>query len=210
MKEMTLEDVTHALAARIPLYGWRRPVYQYLALDALRRMWSPGRRTLLDVGGGTGVLAQTLKTFFALERVVSIDVENRFLRGLDVETLVFDGERLPFADASFDCVTLFNVLHHAPLEIRAPLLRECRRVVGCGPVYIKDHLSTGALDVARLAALDLLGNAPFHGMVRARYLTEADWSALKMETGFREDMRLSGGYRDGVSPHFFRTASRSA
>ena len=44
MKEMTLEDVTHALAATIPLYRWRRPVYQYVALDALRRMWSPGRR----------------------------------------------------------------------------------------------------------------------------------------------------------------------
>jgi precorrin-6B methylase 2 len=58
-------------------------------------MWPPGRRTLLDVGGGTGVIAQTLKTFFALDRVVSIDVEDRFLRGLDVETLVFDGKRLP-------------------------------------------------------------------------------------------------------------------
>jgi SAM-dependent methyltransferase len=203
MTEMTLEDVTRALAAKIPLYAWRRPVYHYVALDALRRMWSPGRRTLLDVGGGTGVIAQALKTFFALDRVVSIDVKNRFLPGLDVETLLFDGERLPFADASFDCVTLFNVLHHAPMEARAPLLRECRRVVGEGPIYIKDHLSTGAVDAARLAALDVLGNAPFHGMVRARYLTDTDWSALRQEAGFREEMRLSGAYRDGFFAALF-------
>ena len=100
-------------------------------------------------------------------------------------------------------MTLFNVLHHVPHEHRAPLLRECRRVVGEGSVYIKDHLSTGAIDVARLAALDLLGNAPYNGMVRARYLTEADWSALQQEAGFHEEMRFSGAYRDGVFAALF-------
>jgi len=197
MNEMTPEHVARALAARIPLYRWRRPNYQYVALDALRLMWSESHRTLLDIGGGTGVIAQAMKTFFPLEHVVSIDVEDRFLPRLDVETLVFDGVRLPFPDASFDCVTLFNVLHHVPLAHRAPLLRECRRVVGDGPVYIKDHLSAGAIDNARLAALDLIGNAPFNGMVRARYLTEADWSALMRQAGFREEMRISGRYREG-------------
>ncbi len=203
MIQMTLEDVTRAFAAKIPLYSWRRPVYQYVALDALRRLWEPSHRRLLDVGGGTGVIAQTLKTFFALDRVVSIDVENRFLKNLDIDTRIYDGERLPFPDAAFDCVTLFNVLHHVPLEHRAPLLRECRRVVGEGPVYIKDHLSTGAIDAARLAALDLLGNAPFNGMVCARYLAEADWSVLKQEAGFREEMRLSGAYHDGFLAALF-------
>jgi SAM-dependent methyltransferase len=203
MIEMTQEAVTRALAARLPLYSWRRPVYQYVALDALRRMWEPSHRRLLDVGGGTGVIAKALKTFFALERVVSIDVEDRFLKNLDIETRVYDGEKLPFPDAAFDCVTLFNVLHHVPLKHRAPLLGECRRVAGGGPVYIKDHLSTGAMDAARLAALDVLGNAPFHGMVRARYLTEEDWSALRQEAGFREEARLSGDYRDGVFAALF-------
>lgn len=160
-------------------------------------MWSPGRRRLLDIGGGMGVIAQAMKAFFPLERVVSIDVEDRFLPGLDVETFVFDGLRLPFADASFDCATLFNVLHHVPIEHRAPLLLECKRVVDDGPVYIKDHLSTGAIDEARLSALDLIGNAPFNGMVHARYLTETDWATLMREAGFREEMRISGAYRDG-------------
>ena len=203
MIEMTQEDVTRAFAAKIPLYAWRRPVYQYVALDALRRIWEPSHRRLLDVGGGTGVIAQTLKNFFALDRVVSIDVEDRFLKNLDIETRVYDGEKLPFPDAAFDCATLFNVLHHVPLEYRAPLLRECRRVAGDGPVYIKDHLSTGAIDDARLAALDLLGNAPFNGMVRARYLTEADWLALMQQAGFREEMRLSGNYREGILAELF-------
>jgi len=123
MIEMTLEDATRALAAKIPLYSWRRPVYQYAALDALRSLWEPSHRTLLDVGGGTGVIAQTLKTFFALDRVVSIDVENRYLKNLDIETRIYDGERLPCPDTAFDCVTLFNVLHHVPLRRVAPKIK---------------------------------------------------------------------------------------
>lgn len=187
------------MASHLPLYSWRKPAYQYVALSNLQRQWDPCHRSALDVGGGTGVIAHTIKTLFALERVASIDVQDRFLPSLGIETAIYDGITLPFAGGSFDCVFLFNVLHHVPVAARSRLINECRRVAGRGPIYIKDHLSRGGLDDSRLAVLDFLGNIPFGGMVRASYLREEDWRDLAARTGHHVGDRLSGGrYRTGV------------
>ena len=93
---------------------------------------------------------------------------------------------------------LFNVLHHVPAASRVPLLRECRRVAGQGPIYLKDHLSRGAADDARLATLDLLGNIPFRGMLSASYLREDDWHDLASKTGHVMGEPLTGPYRNGA------------
>jgi SAM-dependent methyltransferase len=191
------------MSPHAPLYSWRKPIYQYVALDNLRRSFNPAHRSALDVGGGTGLLAHTIKSLFGLERVASVDVEDRFFPALDIETAVYDGATLPFPDASFDCILLFNVLHHVPVARRAPLLRECRRVAGDGPVYIKDHVSTGALDDARLAMLDLIGNVPFHGMVSARYLRDADWRGLARDSGYECEERRTDVYRRGLEQAIF-------
>jgi len=200
---LRLEDVARCMAPHAPMYRWRPPVYQFVALEGLARLWDPKHRTALDVGGGTGLMAQTIKTLFALERVVSVDVTDRYLPSLDIETRTFEGVALPFASGAFDCVLLMNVLHHVPVAARPGLLRECRRVAGSGPLYIKDHVSTGRLDDVRLAALDLLGNLPFHGMVRARYLREPDWTHLADASGYEIGAPQSGAYRRGLSAWLF-------
>lgn len=203
VETLTLDAVTHCMSAHLPLYSWRKPTYQYVALANLQRQWDPRHRSALDVGGGTGVIAHTIKTLFGLERVASVDVEDRFLPSLDIETALYDGTTLPFADSAFDCVLLFNVLHHVPVAARERLIGECRRVASGGPIYIKDHLSCGAGDDVRLATLDLLGNVPFSGMVRASYLREADWRDLAARTGQRTTERLSGRYRSGFMEALF-------
>lgn len=203
MEVITVDAVQRCLSAHVPMYSWRKPVYQHVALTNLQRLWDRSHRSALDVGGGTGVMAETIKTLFALERVASVDVQDRFLASLSVETSIFDGNTLPFPDGSFDSVLLFNVLHHVPVPARAGLLGECRRVAGAGPIYIKDHLSAGAADDLRLTILDLLGNLPFAGMVRARYLRGADWDALAAQTGHKQDAHLSGAYRHGVLEALF-------
>lgn len=198
METFTLDDVRRTLSAHIPLYSWRSPIYQHVALTILRHLWDPSHRSALDVGGGTGIMAQTIKTLFSLDRVASIDIENRFLSSLDIETAVYDGITLPYPDRSFDCIFLFNVIHHVPIASRARLLRECRRVAANGPIYIKDHFSTGPLDDARLAVLDILGNVPFRGMLSASYLRAQDWSDLARATGYDTGEHWSGAYRSGA------------
>lgn len=88
-------------------------------------------------------------------------------------------------------------MHHVPIPVRAGLMRECARVVGGGPIYIKDHVAASKLDHARLFALDAMGNIPFGGMVKADYLTQPDWEKLAADCGYRIDSQVGGAYRDG-------------
>ncbi len=201
--DISLADVTRALAGRIPLYRWRRPTYQTALLRSLRSVWQPTDRTVLDVGGGTGIMAQSIKDLFAVDRVVSVDVEDRYLDSLDIETRTYDGRTLPFADGSFDCVLLCNVLHHVPKDIRRTLLEECGRVAAGGTIYIKDHLAASRLDHVRLTILDLLGNVPFGGMVEASYLGAADWRTLAQQAGFRIETQDHDVYREGPMARLF-------
>ena len=200
---LSLKEVRATLQAYLPLYRWRRPVYQWAMLNELYRMWRPKDRRVLDVGGGTGVIAEAISRLFPVDRVVSIDVAQRFAPDLSIETVAYDGEGLPFADGEFDCVMLNNVLHHVPVGARTGLMKECRRVCGGGAAYIKDHLSRSGLDDMRLAALDLAGNLPFSGMVQARYLTEAEWRTLAAESGYEISQRSTGRYRDGAAELLF-------
>lgn len=200
---VTLDAVTRSLASRVPLYRWHPPVYQTEMLAGLERLWSSNNRRVLDVGGGTGMMAQAIRDVLGAASVVSVDVEDRFIESLDVETRTFDGVRLPFADRSFDCAVLLNVVHHVPRPSRIALMRECRRVVGDGPVYLKDHVSAGVVDEVRLRLLDLLGNIPFAGMVRASYLRRGDWAALASAAGYAIAGTLTGSYRQGAFAALF-------
>jgi SAM-dependent methyltransferase len=193
----SLDEVADILTRHIPLYRWRRPVYQTALFRSLRRIWEPSHRTVLDVGGGTGIVAQAIATLLPVDRVVSVDVRDRYLEGLDIESRVFDGKTLPFADGSFDCVVMCNVLHHVPVAARTALLRECGRVARSGVLYIKDHLAEGRLDHFRLMGLDLIGNLPFGGMVAATYLSRNEWLEIADDTGFSITAWEADAYRSG-------------
>lgn len=201
--ELTLATVQKFMGRHIPLYRTHAPTYQLVLLQSLRSLWNPGHTRVLDVGGGTGIIAQAIKDLFGAVHVTAVDVEDRFLKSLDIQTLVYDGVRLPFDDGSFDCVTISNVMHHVPQPIRAALMRECARVAGSGPIYIKDHVAASRLDHARLFVLDALGNIPFGGMVKASYLTAGEWQQLADACGYHIDSRVAGSYRSGLFERLF-------
>jgi len=195
---VSTDAVAAVLARHVPMYRYRKPVYQAVMLSGLREIWSPADRRVLDVGGGTGVVAQAIKELFPVEQVTSVDIVDRFLPTLDVKTATYDGVKLPFPDGSFDCVLLANVIHHVPARARASLLTECGRVAGGGHLYLKDHVAAGWLDRVRLTILDALGNTPFGGQVRATYPVASEWDELATAAGYRIERRISGEYRNGI------------
>lgn len=201
--DLSLATVQPLIARHLPIYRVRVPTYQTTLLQSFAQLWDPAHTRVLDVGGGTGIIAQAIKDLFGVAHVTSVDVEGRFLKSLDIETRIYDGVKLPFADGSFDCVTFSNVLHHVPPSGRSCLMRECARVAGAGPIYIKDHLAASRLDHARLLVLDLMGNVPFGGMVKASYLTAEDWRLLAAAPGYRIDRKISGAYRGGSFERLF-------
>jgi SAM-dependent methyltransferase len=122
----------------------------------LRAVRRTGARTILDVGSGSGDVAQALvldgrRRGFdvratCLDRSEAMLAIARRRTGAD-ERLTFvcgHGERLPFADAAFDVVTCTLALHHFEPPAARELLREMRRVARLTPIV-------GDLSRSRLA-----------------------------------------------------------
>lgn len=194
-----LHHLQTILAEHLPVFAVKAPHYQAEMLDSLLEVWQDRPQRLLDVGGGTGVIAQAIFDLFPVAAVEAIDLVDRFCPTLKVPTRQYDGHTIPCADGTYDAATLNNVLHHVPPSARADLMREIRRAVA-GPVYIKDHLTTGFLDDIRLTALDAWGNIPFGGMVKANYLSRSDWDALARAAGYRIGaIASSRRYRSGLA-----------
>lgn len=89
-----------------------------------------GRRDLriLEIGCGAGGMLGPLQRY---GRVTGVDIDAEYIefcknRGF-TEVMCASGYELPFADASFDLVCLFDTMEHIPDEARA--LREVHRVL---------------------------------------------------------------------------------
>ena len=77
----------------------------------------------LEIGAGTGYFTLNLAQLGLIERPTASDISPGMLAtlaetaaelGLEVQTVVTEAERLPFADGSFDLVFGHAVLHHVP------------------------------------------------------------------------------------------------
>ena len=136
---------------------------------------------VLDVGSGIGGPARYLAATYGC-RVTGIDLSPSFVaaaRALTVRTgltdlvsfEVGDALRLPFADASFDCVTM----HHVAMNIadRAALYSGIRRVLAPGGRFV-------TYDVVRVAG-DLVFPVPWARNESASFLLSADQTRSAIE-----------------------------
>lgn len=130
----------------------------------------PGRGSVLDVGCGDGQLALALMKLRPDLHVEGVDVVAR------PKTLVpvaqYDGIKLPFADKSFDYVTIVDVLHHT--DDPTVVLSEASRVARQG-VVIKDHLREGWLAQATLSFMDWCGNIGDGVPLPYNFLSRTEW-----------------------------------
>ena len=78
---------------------------------------------ILDLGSGDGYIAHHLEQMGG-KQVVKVDVIDTNLVG--EKPIIYDGQKLPFEDKSFDLVLCCYVLHHAPNQ--KDLLKEMKRV----------------------------------------------------------------------------------
>lgn len=103
--------------------------------------------TLLEVGVGTGLM---LSRYPATTRITGVDISPQMLERArrraaelgrpDIDLRVLDAERMPFADGSFDCVTLPYVLSVTadPDRLVGEVRRVCRRG---GTIVVLNHFS---------------------------------------------------------------------
>jgi len=105
-----------------------------------------GRRKLLDVGCGGGILAEEFARLgFEVTGIdpapETIDTAKAHATasGLSIEYRVGAGERLPFADGSFDHVACCDVLEHVDDVVR--VIGEIARVLRPGGLFFYDTIN---------------------------------------------------------------------
>jgi SAM-dependent methyltransferase len=113
---------------------------------------------ILDVGCGDGLLAHLITQKRPDLALTGIDVRVRERSHIPVAP--FDGQAIPYSDASFDGVMFVDVLHHTQDPVI--LLREAARVAG-KVIVIKDHTLNGLFAGPTLRLMDKIGNAR-HGV----------------------------------------------
>ncbi|OQA56122.1 MAG: hypothetical protein BWY42_01162 [Candidatus Omnitrophica bacterium ADurb.Bin277] len=97
---------------------------------------SPGSR-VLDLGGGWGFYSRPLAR--RGHESVILDVIRPGYQKAPV--VLYEGERIPFDDESFDAAILITMLHHVPDPEK--LLREVRRVTRGKVVVVEDLFHHG-------------------------------------------------------------------
>jgi ubiquinone/menaquinone biosynthesis C-methylase UbiE len=124
-------DLAALLGSRIPADHSRSVLADHYAQRYLARPGRPATPAVLDLGCGAG---DSVDLFRSLEPSVrwtgadlasSPEVDRR--TRTDADFVTFDGERLPFGDASFDLVYCKQVLEH--VRRPQPLLAEVARVL---------------------------------------------------------------------------------
>lgn len=133
----------------------------------------PGRGSVLDLGCGDGSVAIALMQLRPDLKVEGVDV---FVRpNARIAVTEYDGTTLPFADQSFDYVTIVDVLHHTTDP--AAVLAEAARVARHG-IVLKDHLLEGLLAGPTLRFMDWVGNRGHNVVLPYNYLSRKDWQGV--------------------------------
>jgi SAM-dependent methyltransferase len=129
-------DAQHAQSVRL---SGEDPEFfaEYKAVEAARVMAAVGLRPerIMDFGAGRGNCVAHLQRAFPDAALTALDVSSRSLthcaaRAIrPLETVCYDGQSLPFENASFDLVFTACVFHHIPAEDHIRLLAEIRRTL---------------------------------------------------------------------------------
>ena len=143
---------------------------RYAFLTAELSPFLQGVRSILDVGSSNGRLIQQIASGLGDVSVSGVDINVQPNSVIPIRA--YDGKVLPYADGSFECVLLIDVLHHA--EDPEALLAEASRVASKN-VLIKDHYWNNQLDWFVLKWADYFGNHPLGITLPYNYLNVAAW-----------------------------------
>lgn len=94
---------------------------------------------ILDVGCGTGMVHSHISR--SVGELHGADVSDPSIElarkhNPTVQYKTYDGQILPYADASFDCAFAICVLHHVPVDLWVSFLKDVSRVVRPGGLVL--------------------------------------------------------------------------
>ena len=138
------------LAAREGTYWWHR-ARRVMVRNLLRKYGVAERPRWLDLGSGPGGNLALLDPL-SPDLVVGVDI-SPIARGIAQRKAPHAGlvgadiaKPLPFADSTFDVVTVFNVLYHAWVKSEAAVLAEAARTMRRGALFLATEPAFAVLE----------------------------------------------------------------
>jgi ubiquinone/menaquinone biosynthesis C-methylase UbiE len=105
-----------------------------------------GNLAMLDVGCGDGLTSTFVEKHFPSWQTTGIDISEKSIAAAKKRNItkaafqMFDGQHIPFENASFDVVFIAAVLHHIEFSLHQNLLNEMYRVLKPGGrLYLFEH-----------------------------------------------------------------------
>ena len=106
---------------------------------------------ILELGCGSAEITRNIATSGADRKVTALEVDEiaheKNLQITDLSNVTFGlagAQEIPLQDESVDVVFMFKSLHHVPLELMEPSMREIKRVLKTGGlVYISEPVFAG-------------------------------------------------------------------
>lgn len=133
---------------------------------------------ILDIGGGWGFYAEPLKRHLNCQ-VTILDVRKPGFSKAPVT--IYEGDRMPFPDQSFDVSMLITVLHHvaSPEKVLAEAKRVTRHLV-----LVVEDLYQSAIGRYWAILRDSIYNLEFVGHPR-NFRRKEEWLTCFRKLGFR-------------------------
>ena len=145
------------------------------------RPWLPERGRVLDIGAGTAHVAEAVRT--AGYETVACDLTD--LRFVTEPLVLANGTHLPFAAGSFDISLLSTVLHHAPSDFHADMLREGARVLRTGGrLLVLEDIYVNTFEMVVTRVVDAISNGQLFGEPHSNR-TLPDWTRMIDELGLK-------------------------
>ncbi|MBI2446377.1 MAG: methyltransferase domain-containing protein [Parcubacteria group bacterium] len=142
------------------------------------KQWIMGDR-ILDLGSGAGDVGEKIKT--KMDKNVVLADTNNFNKA-SLPFLLYDGNKLPFGDGSFDTVLLITVLHHASnyTNVLGEARRVASRIIVIETIYGGETASELNENLNRTIFLDWFYNRVLLNYdidIPCNFATEQEWRA---------------------------------
>ena len=158
-----------------PLRGF---VQRHYEAPRLQRLSQSGAESVLEIGCGQGTGAKIIYDLFSPRKYTGVDLDPRMVRRArnragalpNADFREADVASLEFADAAFDLVVDFGILHHVPNWRDA--LAEVHRVLKPGGEFLFEDLSLETWERGLGIPFKRIADHPYDEMFRKHEIVE--------------------------------------
>jgi ubiquinone/menaquinone biosynthesis C-methylase UbiE len=147
-------------------------------------------RNIIDVGCGNGLTALLISE--KLDKKVScLDTGDfRWGQAKKLEHNIYNGEKIPYSDNSYDCAMVFFVLHHT--QNPKNLLKECVRI-SRNKILILEETYNSKFQNTLMVIYDLFLNYLIFGekISTPNFYTEKKWSSIFRDLHIRNVEKIN-------------------